>query len=70
MRTRRRYAAQPAAGLRCGRAPSGQMGFLEERQGLAGTHRASGDSKGTVISPRIKYANESPDLHVIHKAFS
>lgn len=44
--------------------------LLEEGQGLAGTHRDSGDSKGTIIPPRIKYANESPDLHVIHQACS
>lgn len=44
--------------------------LLEEGQGLAGTHRDSADSKGTIILPRIKYANKSPDLHVIHKAFS
>lgn len=31
------------------------------------THRDSAGSKGTRISPRIKRANESPDLHVIHR---
>lgn len=42
----------------------------QERRGLTGTHRGSRDSKRTIASPRIKRANESPDLHVIHKAFS
>lgn len=42
----------------------------EEGQGLAGPPRDSVDSKGAIILPQIKRANESPDLHVIHKAFS
>lgn len=41
-----------------------------QHQALPGSPRDSADSKGSIISPRIKYANGSPDLHVIHSAFS
>lgn len=60
-----RACPQPRASL----AQTGDL-LLEEGQGLAGTHRYSADSEGTKMSPRTKYANESPHLHVIHKAFS